>query len=120
MIRARLLSALAALPLLAAGGAGAALPPADSALPRAAATLLEPAALGAAPSEPDCAAGAEPCLLAEEDEARLAASLLVERLGAEAAGFAAERARRFEQEKDGALARFWRDIAAFAGELSGR
>jgi hypothetical protein len=120
----RLLLTLSAL-LFTASTAQATLAPDDRITRTGTEVLVSPAALSTS-KDFECGAAAGPtgseadaCLLSAEEEALLAASLLVERMGSEAARFAEERARRFEQRDEGALARLWHEIAAFASELVG-
>lgn len=111
----RLFAAALVAALAAAAPLSAALPPADAGLDRPAHetySLLPPGA------EVDACDAETGCTLSAEDEAMLAATLLVDRLGRGAAAFAEERARRFEAESEPDLARLWRDIAAFAAALA--
>jgi hypothetical protein len=120
----RVLLTLSAL-LFTASAAQATLAP-DDRITRSGMEALASAASLSTSKDFECGTAAGPtgseadaCLLSDEEEALLAASLLVERMGSEATRFAEERARRFEQQDDGALARLWHEIAAFASELVG-
>lgn len=116
--------------LLFSSAALAALPPShdDAGLPSTMTAqrsgLVAPSALAVEPGCGDVALDAAPhaaavevCTLGLEDEAWLAASLLVSRYGEDASSFAEERAARSITEQDSTGAELWQRISAIAAEL---
>jgi hypothetical protein len=126
--------AIIAAAALASNIALAAVPPAgeegDTAGPGATVTAISLATPSARLAEPDCgeaaldraphAAAVEACTVGIEDEAWLAANLLVGQLGDAAAGFASEHAAASAAAQDAATAELWTRISAIAAELTRR
>jgi hypothetical protein len=113
--------ALAAVPMAGEDEAGA--PRAIAANVRLAMPSALVAELGCGETRLDrapYAAADETCSSGIEDEAWLAANLLVGQLGDAAAGFASEHAAASAAEQDTATAELWTRISAIAAELTRR